>query len=685
MKKFKLFIASVLTYFMAMSILPTSLLQTVVNAAENEYTTLVKSDYYLRSNQQYGNRSLIAYYSEKENKVIISKVEGGKETVLKEVDGYQTASISKYNDNTAIIEYINYSGENGPIFYYEKYTLNSNTFEKVKEDQWKEPEFDFDFDYDVEDPVLDDSEIKTYIDIVNKAHNLNISIENMRREMAIGDPIITYRDEVNEVIIRIAEVHHNPEVVKYEFTVGNMNEGYKAFKGIISGDYVYLSEKGDEIGFQYDKYNNTIFITDKLEYDYENGIGKYRITEVKDNKVITDGVIETEDSYYEYSDKFFKQNNKLFIYTGSTLTSYTLSDGIYNTKDSITLYASSKSYNKYDNAYWYIGEKNNLAYLGRVKDGEVSTIINFSEGINPYSYTDIFVYDQNNIILEQYNSFIIIQNNGTGTPINPGKPEQPQEPENNDNVVVTPSNGKVVAEVSKINPNEKNEIAINTNSEAKNVEVVLKDIEALKSGKGSLNISVNNSMKMNLPLSLIDSELLQGASDVTIKLDILENSDILKDKNAVNKVFDFNLIINREDGQVNVHNFKDGLAEVEILLSDKDLEGLNKDKLVVYYYNDADKTFEAMETSVEGNKVTFKTSHFSKYVIAEKVEGNNGAGSPSVDTSTESNDTSSNNSETGKGNLPETGARVSSTTIFVVALGIMAIGGAMFFRKRRHA
>ena len=641
MKKFKLFIASVLTYFMAMSILPTSLLQTVVNAAENEYTTLVKSDYYLRSNQQYGNRSLIAYYSEKENKVIISKVEGGKETVLKEVDGYQTASISKYNDKSAIIEYINYSGENGPIFYYEKYTLNSNTFEKVKEDQWKEPEFDFDFDYDVEDPVLDDSEIKTYIDIVNKAHNLNISIENMRREMAIGDPIITYRDEVNEVIIRIAEVHHNPEVVKYEFTVGNMNEGYKAFKGIISGDYVYLSEKGDEIGFQYDKYNNTIFITDKLEYDYENGIGKYRITEVKDNKVITDGVIETEDSYYEYSDKFFKQNNKLFIYTGSTLTSYTLSDGIYNTKDSITLYASSKSYNKYDNAYWYIGEKNNLAYLGRVKDGEVSTIINFSEGINPYSYTDIFVYDQNNIILEQYNSFIIIQNNGTGTPINPGKPEQPQEPENNDNVVVTPSNGKVVAEVSKINPNEKNEIAINTNSEAKNVEVVLKDIEALKSGKGSLNISVNNNMKMNLPLSLIDSELLQGANDVTIKLDILENSDILKDKNAV-KVFDFNLIINREDGQVNIHNFKDGLAEVEILLSDKDLEGLNKDKLVVYYYNDADKTFEAMETSVEGNKVTFKTSHFSKYVIAEKVEGNNGAGSPSVDTSTELNDTSSN-------------------------------------------
>ncbi|MDV4150324.1 hypothetical protein R0131_05710 [Clostridium sp. AL.422] len=38
MKKFKLFIASVLTYFMVMSILPTSLLETVVNATENEYS-----------------------------------------------------------------------------------------------------------------------------------------------------------------------------------------------------------------------------------------------------------------------------------------------------------------------------------------------------------------------------------------------------------------------------------------------------------------------------------------------------------------------------------------------------------------------------------------------------------------------------------------------------------------------
>ncbi|WP_275373074.1 endo-alpha-N-acetylgalactosaminidase family protein [Clostridium tertium] len=35
--------------------------------------------------------------------------------------------------------------------------------------------------------------------------------------------------------------------------------------------------------------------------------------------------------------------------------------------------------------------------------------------------------------------------------------------------------------------------------------------------------------------------------------------------------------------------------------------------------------------------------------------------------------------------LPETGSRVSSTIVLVLAIGIVAIGGAMFFRKRRHA
>ncbi|MBS5306018.1 LPXTG cell wall anchor domain-containing protein [Clostridium sp.] len=687
MKRFKLFIASVLTYFMAMSILPTSLLQTVVNAAENEYTTLVKSDYYLRSNQQYGNRSLIAYYSEKENKVIISKVEGGKETVLKEVDGYQTASISKYNDNTAVIKYTKNVVQVGEILFYEKYNLNSNTFENAKPNEWQES--------NIEDSnlrpvaITEDAEVKDLIKKIIKENNIDLDIDSMYRAYD-GYYNVMYKDSENQIFANIYRYPNSGNIIEYEIGYGKIGEGHRVKEGIILNDFIYKAQesmdRSPHVEFSYDSVNNIVFIYDELEWDYESNIYKYKVSEVKDNKVISEGIMEGNIGYYP--NESFKENDILYINLGMKLAKYRLTNGIYDFLGEIELYSYSESINKFDKSYWYVENKGNEAYLSKIKGNNEISIIKLDSERIINNDLKIIVYDNDNILLKQYNRFTIVQNKNNVTPTIPGEPTTPEKPgdnENNENVVIRPSDDKVIAEVSKINSNEKNEIAIKTESEVKNVEVVLKDIEALKSGKGSLNISVNNSMKMNLPLSLIDSELLQGASDVTIKLDILENSDILKDKNAVNKVFDFNLIINREDGQVNVHNFKDGLAEVEILLSDKDLEGLNKDKLVVYYYNDADKTFEAMETSVEGNKVTFKTSHFSKYVIAEKVEGNNGAGSPSVDTSTESNDTSSNNSETGKGNLPETGARVSSTTIFVVALGIMAIGGAMFFRKRRHA
>ncbi|EOR28242.1 LPXTG-motif cell wall anchor domain-containing protein [Clostridium sartagoforme AAU1] len=288
------------------------------------------------------------------------------------------------------------------------------------------------------------------------------------------------------------------------------------------------------------------------------------------------------------------------------------------------------------------------------------------------------LFNNDNIMLVNYNGFAIIQKNALGEPSNP---EEPNNPGDNGNVVVIPSDDKVIAEVSKINPNDKNEIKVNTEASAKKVEVLIKDVESLKSGTGSLNITINNGVTMNLPLSTIDKSLLEGADNVTIKLDVVENSDIIKQIKAVNKVFDFNLIITKGNESLNIHNFKDGLAEVTLNLTDEDLKELNKDKLVVYYYNDVEKTFEAMETVVNGNKITFKTPHFSKYVVAEKVTDTNGGSSPSEG----ANDNTNNNTETGKGNLPETGSVVSNNVILVLAIGIVAIGGIMFFRKRKHA
>ncbi|WP_322413427.1 hypothetical protein, partial [Clostridium perfringens] len=140
-----------------------------------------------------------------------------------------------------------------------------------------------------------------------------------------------------------------------------------------------------------------------------------------------------------------------------------------------------------------------------------------------------YVHDENNMIITGVGLKTILFNKDGQDNNNPDEPSKPENPDNNDNVLIKPSEDKVVAEVSKINPNEKNEIKVNTESSAKKIEVAIKDVESIKNGTGSLNITVNNGVQLNLPLSTIDKNLLEGAKDVTISLDVIENSDIVKD------------------------------------------------------------------------------------------------------------------------------------------------------------
>ena len=83
-------------------------------------------------------------------------------------------------------------------------------------------------------------------------------------------------------------------------------------------------------------------------------------------------------------------------------------------------------------------------------------------------------------------------------------------------------------------------------------------------------------------------------------------------------MFSFELLVTKEEGQVSIHNFADGEVEVTLALTDEDLKGLDRSKLVVLYYNEETKEYEQMETVVDGNNVTFKTPHFSKFIVAEK-------------------------------------------------------------------
>lgn len=98
----------------------------------------------------------------------------------------------------------------------------------------------------------------------------------------------------------------------------------------------------------------------------------------------------------------------------------------------------------------------------------------------------------------------------------------------------------------------------------------------------------------------------------------IENSELLKGLKSVNKVFDFNLQIEYADKSVkSIHKFADGVAEITLALTDEDLKTLDKNKIKVLYYNEETKKYEALETSVDGNNITFKTSHFSKFIVAE--------------------------------------------------------------------
>lgn len=699
MRKFKLFIASMLTYFMAISLLPTSLLQTIAKAAENEYTTLVKSDYYLRANGQYKDKALIAYtkpgFDSKE--VYLSLVEGGKETLLKEIKDSRVSRIITNKKSKAVIEYYNSNYEN----YYEEFNFDNLEFRSISEKEYEDFEIDSNdfYSYGSYSTYIHygtenkDEIIENVLQKINKSYDkYNFTISDKEPSYNMNET--KYSNDNEDITIYMYEKGSyneelNIKIDLYDFKIKEYNklsDTYKYYAGIVTDKNVLIEEYSKSEEFE-NRYMEMIYQgKDSLFLYHYLDNGKKKTIEVKGNEII---VNQISDFNLWNSTKI---GNDLYVYNNGNkkLEIYSLEGNQYKISKEIDCLASKLSYLKKSEFPIMLQKENGKVYFSQIVDGNIIKKVDITNGLskfydintensNEFSST-LYIQCDNyeNYFISNNNDFMIVQKNKS---YDPSQPEEPNTPGDNGNVVVIPSDDKVIAEVSKINPNDKNEIKVNTEASAKKVEVLIKDVESLKSGTGSLNITINNGVTMNLPLSTIDKSLLEGADNVTIKLDVVENSDIIKQIKAVNKVFDFNLIITKGNESLNIHNFKDGLAEVTLNLTDEDLKELNKDKLVVYYYNDVEKTFEAMETVVNGNKITFKTPHFSKYVVAEKVTDTNGGSSPSEG----ANDNTNNNTETGKGNLPETGSVVSNNVILVLAIGIVAIGGIMFFRKRKHA
>lgn len=693
MRKFKLFIASMLTYFMAISLLPTSLLQTIAKAAENEYTTLVKSDYYLRAESQYYNKTLLAYGDAKDvngkGKITISIVENGKETILKEIEGYN--DIRLYEKKGSVIgirafkDYKNYDEQNN---IYETIDLNTNKFNKISYEELKKFIADGNYIYEPIEPIKDKEQLEKVLNKINVESGSDLTIKD--KTLAENEYGTVYNNENETISFNIYADDKTGEVIRFginrNIKVNDYEYKTNYYAGLTYKDYTFVKvfKYYERDQYVVGKEGKNLYIWDKLSDNNE-----YNLIKVVDGKFISSNKITLPENVYP---NLKTVNDKIYVSYYNKLYIYSLNNNEYKLENNISIVPNGVMFN--NDSVIALEPSEDKVFISKITDPKVNKLVDVTEDYNKMfsdgnDYLVNFkVFNENNMIILGLKGFIIVQKEGQESipeeptnPEEPNKPEEPNTPGDNGNVVVIPSNDKVVAEVSKINPNDKNEIKVNTEASAKKVEVLIKDVESLKSGTGSLNITINNGVTMNLPLSTIDKSLLEGADNVTIKLDVVENSDIIKKIKAVNKVFDFNLIINKGNESLNIHNFKDGLAEVTLNLTDEDLKELNKDKLVVYYYNDVEKTFEAMETVVNGNKITFKTPHFSKYVVAEKVTDTNGGSSPSEET----NDNTNNNTEIGKGNLPETGSVVSNNVILVLAIGIVAIGGIMFFRKRKHA
>lgn len=687
MRKFKLFIASMLTYFMAISLLPTSLVQTIAKAAENEYTTLVKSDYYLRAESQYYNKTLLAYGDAKDvngkGKITISIVENGKETILKEIEGYN--DIRLYEKKGSVIgirafkDYKNYDEQNN---IYETIDLNTNKFNKISYEELKKFIADGNYIYEPIEPIKDKEQLEKVLNKINVESGSDLTIKD--KTLAENEYGTVYNNENETISFNIYADDKTGEVIRFginrNIKVNDYEYKTNYYAGLTYKDYTFVKvfKYYERDQYVVGKEGKNLYIWDKLSDNNE-----YNLIKVVDGKFISSNKITLPENVYP---NLKTVNDKIYVSYYNKLYIYSLNNNEYKLENNISIVPNGVMFN--NDSVIALEPSEDKVFISKITDSKVNKLVDVTEDYNKMfsdgnDYLMNFkVFNENNMIILGLKGFIIVQKEGQESiPEEPTNPEEPNNPGDNGNVVVIPSNDKVVAEVSNIKPNDKNEIKINTEASAKKIEVLIKDIESLKSGTGSLNITINNGVTMNLPLSTIDKSLLEGADNVTIKLDVVENSDIIKQIKAVNKVFDFNLIINKGNESLNIHNFKDGLAEVILNLTDEDLKELNKDKLVVYYYNDVEKTFEAMETVVNGNKITFKTPHFSKYVVAEKVTDTNGGSSPSEG----ANDNTNNNTETGKGNLPETGSVVSNNVILVLAIGIVAIGGIMFFRKRKHA
>lgn len=666
MKNFKKTVALLVMYVMTVLMLPIGNFKAYATENVPQYLTI--NDMYVESISQYKNKALVTY--EKDGSSILSLFTNGTEKVIKEFK-----NSNEYNQYVSIID------GNGKAYVIE----TQNNFESAKSTYYS---FDFDNETltetnenDVVYPSNNNYPNYKY-DRIEDETTKNLIIEKINSKFNTNHTLNNTQVYINKIVVDNGKP-------MYEYSA-------YAYYDNISEEYFGLySDSFDLLFGGYHSYNAYMNSTTGSYLIQENPYtNNSKLYIIKNAEIVSECKVDSKFSLYNS----YYSNDKLITreYEENTYNEYSIVNGELIKTLSIPMANNVFVPRDKDNNLWTYFTENGKAYIAKVENGKAIKKYEVPDftGSNYYSGIIINIYDENNIVLTNSNKTVFIQNEPVVTPEEPSDDNTTTPDDNNNSndsnngttdndnnsnngnneatdndnnkpnddntVVVTPDeNGTSKVAIAEIKADSVNNITLN--KDTTKFEISITDIEALKNSTGSIQVTASNNIDINLPFSTIDKVILEGAKAVKLQYSTVENSDITKDIKGLKKVFNFELIVEKESGNVSIHNFANGVAEVKITLTNEELNGLNKDNLAVFYYNETTKKFEMMETRIEGNNVIFKTPHFSSFVIAEKntVNGNTIAQT-----------------------LPQTGAPISSSLVVVFAL-VLVGSGIVLANKRK--
>lgn len=515
-----------------------------------------------------------------------------------------------------------------------------------------------------------------------------------KEELVIVDEKVDYKGIYERVVekhnLQGYEIQVIPGTDLYD-SLGNKitKTMIRAIKNQVIKDYIVINDGKNE--YISDELSSMFGNITTLEYIYNDG-GIYIVTHdektkiltifrLEEGKIVQNKKIENVDVF----DRIMVSENNLYIVSEDNVLSE------YVTKNN--QYIFNKSYGTINgditvdanNNVWLLQSKNNHKYVCKIEDGKLVKkyeVFRMMDTLN--------VYDDENLMVSFDEGYTHItkkstsdNNNGGNNNTTEDKNEVVVKPEVNETV-----DGTTKVEVGTLTSGATNVIEATVGNNVDKVEVTLTDVETIKKGKGAVTVKLNDGNKINLPFSILSDEMLDGAKEVKVEFTAKEDKNITGGLKAVNKVFSFELLVTKEEGQVSIHNFADGEVEVTLALSDKELEGLDRSKLVVLYYNEETKEYEEMKTVVNGNNVTFKTTHFSKFIIAEKEIILDNAGNGSTGTTTGTTNTGSTTTTTNKkpattsNKLVATGTVASTSVLTMLGLILSGVGATLFVRRR---